>query len=311
MVVRYRGFNGMITIDGPTMTLSRTGMTARLSGHLMGDRTLPLAALTGLTVQEPTIFLNGHLQMAFGGESLVDLRRLGAAPGDPNTIVFTLMKRAALAALAGFLAHVIEVNKANGVDSASAYAAAADPLLLARRAADAKRNPVAAQREAGRAARQQRQEQQATYLERRRIHEAEQAALQPARAREIANYDQMNPSEFERALAYLCQRDGCTAARVVGGAGDLGADVIATTPDGRRMVIQAKRYAKPNTIGSQVVQTLNGTYRDVHRAHLAVIVTTSTFTGPAQSFAAQVGIRLIDRNKLAAWASQTGSAPWN
>ncbi|CAM5535446.1 hypothetical protein SMICM304S_02837 [Streptomyces microflavus] len=36
--------------------------------------------------------------------------------------------------------------------------------------------------------------------------------------------------------------DGCADAEVVGGAGDLGADVLATTPDGRRLVVQRKRY---------------------------------------------------------------------
>ncbi|WP_245692826.1 restriction endonuclease, partial [Streptomyces katrae] len=33
---------------------------------------------------------------------------------------------------------------------------------------------------------------------------------------------------FEDTVAALCARDGCTAVEVVGGAGDLGADVVAT-----------------------------------------------------------------------------------
>ncbi|MFE9328503.1 restriction endonuclease [Nocardia sp. NPDC052278] len=47
----------------------------------------------------------------------------------------------------------------------------------------------------------------------------------------------LSPSEFEEALAALCRRDGCTGVRVVGGSGDLGADVIARAPDGRRIVL--------------------------------------------------------------------------
>jgi restriction system protein len=77
--------------------------------------------------------------------------------------------------------------------------------------------------------------------------------------------------------------------QVVGGANDLGADVIATTPDGRRIVIQAKRYQRHRTVGSQAVQVVNGTYQHQHGAHLAAIVTTATFTKPARNYANQVG----------------------
>jgi restriction system protein len=46
----------------------------------------------------------------------------------------------------------------------------------------------------------------------------------------------------------LCERDGCSNVQVVGGAGGLGADVIATTPTGVRLVIQAKRYSPTNLV---------------------------------------------------------------
>jgi restriction system protein len=52
------------------------------------------------------------------------------------------------------------------------------------------------------------------------------------RSQEIAPYLSMNARQFEEAVAFLCGRDGCTGTRVVGGVGDLGADVIATTPSG-------------------------------------------------------------------------------
>jgi restriction system protein len=138
-----------------------------------------------------------------------------------------------------------------------------------------------------------------------------QLEIDTARSYQVAPYHHMNPREFEHALAFLCSRDGCRDVRVVGGAGDLGADVIATVPDGRRIVIQAKRYAPTNTVGSREVQTVNGTYRDAHHAHLAAIVTTSRFTKPALDFARQVGIRTFDANALAGWVSRTGPAPWH
>ncbi|WP_438270714.1 restriction endonuclease [Streptomyces platensis] len=41
----------------------------------------------------------------------------------------------------------------------------------------------------------------------------------------------MGPEEFEQLVALLAERDGCLEVRVVGGANDLGADVLAVTPD--------------------------------------------------------------------------------
>ncbi|MBB4927632.1 restriction endonuclease [Kitasatospora kifunensis] len=149
---------------------------------------------------------------------------------------------------------------------------------------------------------QRRHRQQAAWREQQ---------IQATRSYEIAPYHHMNSREFEHALAYLCRRDGCRDVQVIGGAGDLAADVIATAPDGRRIVIQAKRFGPNTTVGSGDVQKVNGTYRDVHGGHLAAIVTTSRFTKPAAELAHRVGIRTFDANALAGWASRTGPAPWH
>jgi len=148
------------------------------------------------------------------------------------------------------------------------------------------------------------------FIQRAKRHQA-QLQILAARSYEIAPYHHMNAREFEHALAFLCERDGCRDVRVVGGAGDLAADVIATVPDGRRIVIQAKRYGPNTTVGSGDVQKVNGTYRDFHHAQLAAIVTTSRFTKPALTAADRVGIRLFDQHALAGWASRTGPAPWH
>lgn len=138
--------------------------------------------------------------------------------------------------------------------------------------------------------------------------------------RTAAGFQRMNPSQFEHALADLCRRDGCTSVRVVGGKGDLAADVLATLPSTwwrralrlgqQRILIQAKHYQLGNPVRSPALQAVNGTYRDVHGAHLAAVVTTSSFTREAREFGNQVGMRLFDEHALAAWASQTGPAPW-
>ncbi|MFJ5090162.1 restriction endonuclease [Streptomyces sp. NPDC088674] len=120
----------------------------------------------------------------------------------------------------------------------------------------------------------------------------------------------LTPDGFEEAVADLCRRDGCTDVEVVGGAGDLGADVLATAPDGRRVVIQCKRYTPTHKSGSQDLQRFGGTCWTVHGAQLALMVTTSTFTDPARDYADTCGIRLIDGPALQAWTTGETPAPW-
>ncbi|WP_017949123.1 restriction endonuclease [Streptomyces tirandamycinicus] len=121
----------------------------------------------------------------------------------------------------------------------------------------------------------------------------------------------MDAETFELAVAALCERDGCTDVEVVGGSGDLGADVRAVTPDGRRVVIQCKRYGPVNKVGSQDMQRFGGTCFAVHEADVAAVVTTGEFTGPAAEYAEQCGIVCLDRTALAAWADGSSTAPWH
>ncbi|MEU4684933.1 restriction endonuclease [Streptomyces xinghaiensis] len=123
-------------------------------------------------------------------------------------------------------------------------------------------------------------------------------------------FDLMDADAFEQAVAALCERDGCRDTDVVGGANDLGADVVANDPDGRRIVIQCKRYGPSNKVGSQELQRFGGTCFTVHEADVAALVTTSSFTEPAVDYAARTGIRCFDGAALAAWADRTGPAPW-
>ncbi|GGZ98127.1 restriction endonuclease [Streptomyces echinoruber] len=123
-------------------------------------------------------------------------------------------------------------------------------------------------------------------------------------------YEALEPEEFEQAVAALCARDGCSDVAVVGGAGDLGADVVATAPDGRRVVLQCKRYDPAHRVGSQDLQRFGGTCFTVHEADLAVLVTTSEPTAPAAEYAEQCGIVCVDGRALRAWSDGTGPAPW-
>ncbi|MGW0119695.1 restriction endonuclease [Streptomyces sp. NPDC003327] len=120
----------------------------------------------------------------------------------------------------------------------------------------------------------------------------------------------VDPEGFEHTVAALCVRDGCSSVEVVGGAGDLGADVIATTADGRRVVLQCKQYAEDHRVGSPDLQRFGGTCYTVHEADVAVLVTTSSFTEPALEYAASCGILCVDGTDLASWTASTAPAPW-
>ncbi|MFF3018927.1 restriction endonuclease [Streptomyces sp. NPDC057939] len=127
---------------------------------------------------------------------------------------------------------------------------------------------------------------------------------------EALDHTAVDPDGFEHTVAALCARDGCSPVEVVGGAGDLGADVIATTADGLRIVVQCKQYAEDNRVGSQDLQRFGGTCFAVHEADVAVVVTTSSFTAPAAEYAAACGILCVDGAALAAWTDQSAPPPW-
>ncbi|TQE33030.1 restriction endonuclease [Streptomyces ipomoeae] len=130
--------------------------------------------------------------------------------------------------------------------------------------------------------------------------------------RTLHEFRSMLPADFEHAVAALCRRDGCSSVQVVGGSGDLGADVVATTPDGRRVVIQCKRYAAHNLVGSPDAQRVGGTARQVHGADEVAIVTTSGFTTEAVAYAAlpQVNIHLVNGEGLIRWQADGWQPPW-
>ncbi|WP_367140993.1 MULTISPECIES: restriction endonuclease [Streptomyces] len=120
----------------------------------------------------------------------------------------------------------------------------------------------------------------------------------------LDQFDRMSPLEFEQAIAALAQRDGYVLARRNGGARDLGADVIATTPDGRKIVFQCKhRQRGGRPLGSPVIQTLNGTARPLHNADIVIAVTNSSFTTPAHDLARKQDIHLLHGEPLRRWAT--------
>ncbi|MFJ2194085.1 restriction endonuclease [Kitasatospora sp. NPDC087861] len=118
--------------------------------------------------------------------------------------------------------------------------------------------------------------------------------------RTLAEVDRMTGTEFEDFVAGLCRRDGCTQVERVGGAGDNGADIKGVLPDGRNMIVQCKRYAPGNAISAREIRDMMGALQH-HRAQVAVFVTTSRFTRPAQNLCTEHGIWALHRDMLGLW----------
>lgn len=135
---------------------------------------------------------------------------------------------------------------------------------------------------------------------RRRAHKAvERDAAELARervetARHIGALLTGSGSDFELAVADVLRAHGYDLRRV-GGSGDRGVDLTGTDSDGRKVIVQCKRYGPDNKIGSPAVQSFIGTVV-YHRAAQGIFVTTSTYTRGAFELVASspVAISLID-----------------
>ncbi|MFI7587040.1 restriction endonuclease [Spongisporangium articulatum] len=119
----------------------------------------------------------------------------------------------------------------------------------------------------------------------------------------LGHIDLLTPSQFETACRDLLRRDGLRA-ECVGGSNDQALDVKATDPFGRVVAVQCKHTTVGKNVGSPVLYQVNGTARQVHGAHIVVVVTNGGFSRNARLFAAQHQIHLIGRAELERWASQ-------
>ncbi|MFZ4278305.1 restriction endonuclease [Streptomyces arboris] len=122
----------------------------------------------------------------------------------------------------------------------------------------------------------------------------------------LPELDALHHRDFEYAIRDLMRRDGCTDARQIGGAGDNGADVLATDPHGRTWVIQAKHRRdgdRGSAVGTPDLQRVNGTARQLYGADVVLVVTNGRFSTRCPPLAAQLHMHLADRRVLATWAS--------
>lgn len=122
----------------------------------------------------------------------------------------------------------------------------------------------------------------------------------------LPQLDALHHRDFEYAVRDLMRRDGCTDARQIGGAGDNGADVLATDPMGRTWVIQCKHRKagdRGSAVGTPDLQRVNGCARQLYGADVVLVVTNGRFSARCAPLAAQLHMHLADRRTLATWAS--------
>jgi Restriction endonuclease len=122
----------------------------------------------------------------------------------------------------------------------------------------------------------------------------------PPVARSLQELLALSPSGFEVATAGIFRQLGYRQIAVVGKAGDYCVDVCGFDPTGHSVVIQCKRYAPENKVGSREVQTFVGMAFVHHRAERGIFVTTSTFTSDAWKIAdaSRGRVELIDGQRL-------------
>lgn len=122
----------------------------------------------------------------------------------------------------------------------------------------------------------------------------------------IADIDKMDGVQFEKYLGYLFQAQGYKT-QVTKAAGDYGADLLLQK-DGKKIVVQAKRYSK--NVGIKAVQEAQAAIAH-YGASEAWVVTNSDYTAAADELAKSNKVRLINREALIEMilAVNPGTAP--
>ncbi len=106
----------------------------------------------------------------------------------------------------------------------------------------------------------------------------------------------LTPNEFEDYIAELFNRLGYKAYSV-GGPNDGGIDVIAEK-DGVKHYIQCKKYFKTREVSVGEVRDFYGALADKLANGKGYFITTSKFTLPAEQFADDKPIELVDGSRL-------------
>jgi restriction system protein len=110
----------------------------------------------------------------------------------------------------------------------------------------------------------------------------------------VADLQTLSPANFEKYVAGLFRKKGYRV-KLRGSKGDLGVDLELTQYNGKRAIVQCKRYH--NTVGPKIVRELYGTLVHEQVAH-AFLVTTANISDASRKWAQYKPITLIDGETL-------------
>lgn len=115
----------------------------------------------------------------------------------------------------------------------------------------------------------------------------------------------MTGPQFERYVAAMLRFSGFLDVKVVGGAGDGGIDILATSPAGVPIACQCKRQNQ--RVSTKTVRLLLLAVTYTHKGNLPYLVTTATLTKQAREEARAAKVRVIDRRALDMWMADARS----
>ena len=127
-------------------------------------------------------------------------------------------------------------------------------------------------------------------------------------ASELAWWFQDDPYGFEGFCAQLLEALGYRT-EVTSKSGDGGFDVAFVDPQGMSGIAECKCFAQSTHVGRPLLQKLVGANQTV-RAQRMVFLTTSSYTGEALRYGAEVGVECVDGDDLVAMtAAAFGTTP--
>lgn len=121
---------------------------------------------------------------------------------------------------------------------------------------------------------------------------------------ELEELRSLNPTDFEHFIAGLFERMGYSVEPTAA-TGDEGVDLFLKR-ENKTAIVQCKRYR--NNVGQPIVRDLYGTMQH-NRVEEAYLVTTGTITLPAQEWARDKPIHLVDGRALVEWIRRLEQNP--
>jgi restriction system protein len=133
--------------------------------------------------------------------------------------------------------------------------------------------------------------------------QAERAARKPIDgvshpAKSLTELLKLNPTQFEITIGDLLCDLGYQNVKHVGGRGDLAVDLTCDDENGKRVLVQCKRFTPPKPVDSDHMQKFIAMMEYEHFAAFGLYVTTSRFTAGATSLAKKHLVTLLDGSML-------------